>query len=514
MKKLFYVLLVCSTAFAGCQKAEIITSENHSTEPALTSVQDSYRYNEGSIVLGKQIEIPYSVSNLKKALELVSPETRSAINEDDIVPTHYYVKFSPENEAELSILKNDPKLILSEYPLDREILVDGCSYHDPSLPADMPTYQYSTIEASYWKARSDTLSVRSEVLIEAFMPDYYDDDVETKAGQGIELSALENLMETAYKMTGHEYMPETKADMKIVWESDRWDIRDGNTVQAYFNGPKIYGQPWNVDIYNGDLKALRYAAIHRAAFRHYFGNNCGLTRPGNTRKEKISYFHDSRDYMGRYLTQMGSTGVWSDIQISGIDTDGSFFSPSIIFSTTCHELGHCAHYLANPPTFALTSALIRESWATCVEYVLTRQEYLEFALIYPDLNVMDKFQPKDTINNVVYEIPNSEYNFQSVKITKNVDYSPLFIDFIDDCNQFQYYKAVNPGNESYYLTVYPDDRVSGVPVNVLENIVFSTLGRRKIRDAIVDFANTAPDFNYKTYGLNEENINMIFALYI
>lgn len=149
-----------------------------------------------------------------------------------------------------------------------------------------------------------------------------------------------------------------------------------------------------------------------------------------------------------------------------------------------------------------------------MEYVLTRQEYLEFALIYPDLNVMDKFQPKDTINNVVYEIPNSEYNFQSVKITKNVDYSPLFIDFIDDCNQFQYYKAVNPGNESYYLTVYPDDRVSGVPVNVLENIVFSTLGRRKIRDAIVDFANTAPDFNYKTYGLNEENINMIFALYI
>lgn len=176
----------------------------------------------------------------------------------------------------------------------------------------MPTYQYSTIEASYWKALSDTLSVKSEVLIEAFMPDYYDDDVETKAGQGIELSALENLMETAYKMTEHEYMPETKADMKIVWESDRWDIRDGNTVQAYFNGPKIHGEPWNVDIYNGDLKALRYAAIHRAAFRHYFGNNCGLTRPGNTRKEKIAYFHDSRDYMGRYLTQMGSTGIWSD----------------------------------------------------------------------------------------------------------------------------------------------------------------------------------------------------------
>ena len=42
------------------------------------------------------------------------------------------------------------------------------------------------------------------------MPDYYDDDVVSKAGQDIDPAALDELMAEAYKMTGHEYIPETK----------------------------------------------------------------------------------------------------------------------------------------------------------------------------------------------------------------------------------------------------------------------------------------------------------------
>lgn len=557
MKKIFYVLLACSAAFAGCQKAEIITSENHSTEPALTSVQDSYRYNEGSIVLGKQIEIPYSVSNLKKALELVSPETRSAINEDDIVPTHYYVKFSPENEAELSILKNDPKLILSEYPLDREILVDGCSYHDPSLPADMPTYQYSTIEASYWKALSDTLSVRSEVLIEAFMPDYYDDDVETKAGQGIDPSALENLMETAYKMTGHEYMPETKAakwfpsgritaydnivggqvpikrlrvrgthllktiealtndngeysfphsfknkaDMKIVWESDRWDIRDGNVAQAYFNGPKIYGQPWNVDIYNGDLKALRYAAIHRAAFRHYFGNNCGLSRPDNSRKEKIAYIHDDIDKGGTngdYNQQWGM-GVWSDIRIAGRNSTG-WRLPSEIFSTTCHEIGHAAHYTNAGSTYRSSEDRVLESWARFVQYILTRQEYSEFGKKYL-CDIVTK-------NGKVYESADLDYNFQYRDNQEDsreyyAKYTPVLIDLVDDYNQFLYYDSKDP-------EIHPNDEIKGFPAKEVENMTFSSRTFDDIKTKLKAYASNFPN---NQYNITSSNVDAIFSVY-
>lgn len=486
----------------------------------------------------------------------MSPETRSAIQENDIVATHYYVKFSPKNEAELSILKNNPNLILSEYPLDREVLIDGCSYHDPSIPEDLPTFQYSTIEASYWKKLSDTLSVSSEVLIEAFMPDYYD-DVETRASHNIDHTALEKLMATAYKMTGQEYMPETKAskwfpsgritaydniagkqvpvkrlrirgthllktiealtdengyysfphsfrnkaDMKIVWESDRWDIRDGNVVQAYFNGPKIHGEPWNVDIYNGELKALRYAAIHRAAFRHYFGNNCGLSRPDNSRKEKIAYIHDDIDkggVNGDYNQQWG-TGVWSDIRIAGKNSSG-WRLPSEIFSTTCHELGHAAHYTNAGSIYRNSETRVLESWARFVQYVLTRMEYNELG--------QSVLCGTTTINGKVYEYADLNYNFQYRDNDEDsrdyyAKYTPVLIDLVDDYNQLLYYKEQNP-------SIHPNDEIINFPAKEVENITFSSKTFGDIKTKLKTYAS---DFPNNQYNITSSNIDALFSVY-
>ena len=42
--------------------------------------------------------------------------------EYEIIPSHYYVKFKPQNDDELSLLKNDTSIYLYQYPLDVEII--------------------------------------------------------------------------------------------------------------------------------------------------------------------------------------------------------------------------------------------------------------------------------------------------------------------------------------------------------------------------------------------------------
>ena len=113
------------------------------SEPLTRIEGTSYQFEEAQTVLGERIEIPYTIENLKKALELLPPETKAAISESDFNPTHYYVRFSPKNMMELDILRNlSPRVIFSEVPLDREVKTGGIYYHDPSLPDDVPTYQF------------------------------------------------------------------------------------------------------------------------------------------------------------------------------------------------------------------------------------------------------------------------------------------------------------------------------------------------------------------------------------
>ena len=96
------------------------------------------------IKLGKQLENPYSVENMKKALESLRANGRTEAIE--ITPTHLYLRFKPKNEEELSILKRDSTLILYDYPLDHEIEVMGNFYRNPALPPDQPTYQYCAVK--------------------------------------------------------------------------------------------------------------------------------------------------------------------------------------------------------------------------------------------------------------------------------------------------------------------------------------------------------------------------------
>ncbi len=80
-------------------------------------------------------------------------------------------------------------------------------------------------------------------------------------------------------------------DYSIKWEDPKWDIRDGNIFQAYYNGPNESNSPWNLNIgSNTDTgKSLRFATIHRAVYRYSYQNIGGLKRPPDFTPIKIAY---------------------------------------------------------------------------------------------------------------------------------------------------------------------------------------------------------------------------------
>ena len=479
---------------------------------------------EEAIQLGKRIDIPYSIENLQKAYNSLSPSSKAKINIEEIIPTHYYIRFSPKNALELDILRNiKPRIFLSEVPLDYEVTSGGTFYHDPSLPEDVPTYQYSTISVERWNQLVDTLSVEAQILIKAFMPDYDYEEINTK---GIRYSmdddAYELLLAEAYKITntpiepnistkgaewhpqgtimaydnicntlipvpgvrvrathllkvhealtdtsGHYYLKSFKnpVRMKVIWESDDWDIRSESLGQATYDGPKISGGTWDLNADSTFEKTIRYAAIQRAAYRYYYGNNCGLSRPGNDRKEKIGYYHEALDDIyGDYNRQLGAT-IWTDIRIAGKDENG-LREPSNIFSTSCHELGHATHYIHSSNNYSHSSDRLIESWARFTQYILTIQEYRELSVesaLY--------YYPYSSFPTLFH--PDNEYNFQErPNSSSNSDYydtyTPFFIDLYDDYNQLSW------PNYSSFPQYHPNDAIVGVPPAVIEELAFSS----------------------------------------
>ncbi|WP_141417563.1 hypothetical protein [Alistipes onderdonkii] len=534
------LLFVCCGLLLSCQKEFV-------SLPSELPPTSSQIITDGMTVLGQQLENPYSVENMRKALENLSPKTRAGITDMDIQPTHYYVKFHPRSAEELDILAQDSTIIWYEIPLDYEIEEYGGYYHDPTIPDSLPTYQYASIEVAKWPAVSN-IGVEYEILSDLFIPDEDkdeedDDGIMTRSGTKWNEALTDALVEESLRMTGNEEDGESEqqtrgrskwrpagritaydnivggaiplnyvrvrarrwftthigytnangyyscngrfkrpANYSIAWETSRWDIRDGNIVQAYYNGPKKTG---NWDLYISANKSIRYATIHRALYRFYYGNTNGLKRPTNTRKEKIAYLHKKGNGInGDYNRQWGM-GVWSDIRIYGQGNNG-WREMSEVFSTACHELGHAAHYTNNRNTYGKCKTNLIESWARCVQYILTNQEYKE-------LGVFNKL-PKDLDFNV--------YNIQAwYKGYSN--YTPLFIDLIDDFNQ-----RTHQGNNP----IYPDDEIHDMPVSVVQDIVFRSKTFSDVKRLLLDYA-AKNKHAAQLYNLTPETINRLFTVY-
>ena len=97
-------------------------------------------------------------------------------------------------------------------------------------------------------------------------------------------------------------------------------------------------------------------------------------------KTKIIY--KDGEGTGVFWGDWSGGGILPDIKIWGKE-NGSYKQTNIIFGTTSHELGHQAHsqYMGNIQ-FWQTAKVIYESWATCVEWAFTNDEYHRLGNVY------------------------------------------------------------------------------------------------------------------------------------
>ena len=151
----------------------------------------------GMIVLGEQLEDPYSVENMTKALAAVYPTKADRVV---LSATHLYVRFLPEGDAQFRLLEQ-MGLQLMDHPMDYAILREGDYYHDPEVDEDRITWQYAVVEKDFVFPSG----IRHELLDQCYIPG----DQPASKADGVDWAAVER---EAFRLTGNAaLLPEDAA---------------------------------------------------------------------------------------------------------------------------------------------------------------------------------------------------------------------------------------------------------------------------------------------------------------
>ena len=149
MKLRFLSVAAAALMFAACNEplneaAEVeIPQTGDETDEVIVP-------DNGMIVLGEKLPNPYSLDNMRKAIEELNKSGLSkSVVSTDIKPTHYYMRFKPKNEAEVDKVESDTTVFYYSWPLDREIIGGSTNYRDPELPDSVPSYMYCTVPVDY-----------------------------------------------------------------------------------------------------------------------------------------------------------------------------------------------------------------------------------------------------------------------------------------------------------------------------------------------------------------------------
>lgn len=540
---LLILTLVTGLIISGCEKepyqSDIIEQPQHE------KVELRFQQKDGMLVLGKKIDDPYAIHNIRKARSNLKSAGFS-VPETEIEPNKVYIRFLPQTESEWQLLKTDSTMVLYDYPLDFEIEEYGTYFHDPALPDSAITWQYTVIPISY-----DIPDVNYEILYEVFIPDMdsVSDGSGLKSNEAINVFYYELILES-FRLTGNIEMTESTLKSKkglfkkwnpagnievydhvlsrliplkgaevharwtthidtditdangdfemegfiyevnyaIKWERGYYDIRNGNLLQAWYNGPKQKGD-WNLDIWTGG-ESIMYATMHRAAHKHFYGDNLGIRRPILITGGKTKICYIDKYGTGVFWGDWSGSGILPDIRIWGKDINNNYRNTNVIFGFTAHELGHQSHsqYMGNIQ-FWQTAKVIYESWAQAVEWGLTNDEYHELGNKYSNT----------TAKNYNHERGSQTWR----KSNTNWEYSPIFIDLIDDFNQR--YSGYNSGAYHYGSTSYPDDKITGYTLSYINNnILKDSYGLSSLRDAVKD---------NKKSGVTDTDVDDLFALY-
>lgn len=143
--------LLIAIVFQSCQKEESI--------PTKMSSRTTKAADNAQGVLGKKLDIPYTVGNMQKALNEVMASFKHQLPQSklaklgktvEIQPSHYYYRFLPKDSTEYERLATDTVLLTSNAPLDYEITIDGDYFDDEGTEEDNSFgFQYTVFPSDY-----------------------------------------------------------------------------------------------------------------------------------------------------------------------------------------------------------------------------------------------------------------------------------------------------------------------------------------------------------------------------
>jgi len=190
VQTLFYVTILI-ILLAACNEDDIDL-----TESTNSTVRDANNDSEDMMVIGKEIENPYSIKYMRMAFnDMTNGSISKSSPNYNLEANCLYVRFLPKDMDEFEKLYADTTIELFDYPLLNEIEVEGDYYHDPTLPEDAITWQYTTVPVNY-----KFPNIRYEILDSCFIPDDYEQTLSKKFSN----FDTDRLTYLAFKYAGQE----------------------------------------------------------------------------------------------------------------------------------------------------------------------------------------------------------------------------------------------------------------------------------------------------------------------
>lgn len=579
MKKIYYLLVAALFGLVSCQ--ETIFDEDITQEADLVIIPmpnlPPIQYGGDPIILGRRLDNPYSLNNMRTAFLNIQPEMSDAgIEEEDIVTTHYYVRFRPDNEEELQDIKalySDFELY--EYPLDYE-MSGRVSYHDPEVPDSLPTYQYASIDSVSWNTIPLPQNIDYEIIERLFIPD---EDLDVEEGMQMcatrsssYIDALESLVNESMRLTGNleeEEIPENgmMSSNSTWYPSGRItaydDIVDG---QIPLEGVKVRARRWFTThtavtdangeflmnkgfkrkanysiVWEGDMWDIRDGYIGQAYYNGPKKEGAWNLEIANDNYKSVRY---AAIHRAVYRMKKGETygisriasdentiisymhyydedayGDYNREQGFGILQDIRIFGKdSDTNFRKIHEvIATTFHELGHASHFTNGESNYRNSDKNLRESWASFVGFYLVLMEYQDLGFYHG--PFDygsyepyPYTMSTYYIPDGSINRQLRKVNEEEDYLPIFIDMYDSDNQHITNILYNP-NDSNNIDYYPYDTIRIIPADVIEDFVFNSRTILSTKTKLINYYNSIDDYEKNRYNLTPEAINSLFLLY-
>lgn len=123
LSRFISLLILCFLLTVSCEEYEQqALQERTGTSQALDKGVLAISEGPGETLLGKKLENPYALANVRAAAALLGENTK------EILPTHYYIEFTPENGEQVAALEDYAEENGYEFeiqPIHYEVLYEG-----------------------------------------------------------------------------------------------------------------------------------------------------------------------------------------------------------------------------------------------------------------------------------------------------------------------------------------------------------------------------------------------------